>query len=220
MERLHPECSNCDFFIQNSQTDRKCRKHDFVMPKVDWSVLCKDWQHQRKSVDFLKMPDNELYYYTYAQGLQSAFLGKFANLQNMIMSVSIRHDSDLGWVVFPRRYQNYFPPPDDLLTIMLNHRQSRFRVTNTERNLAVEMFPNEAGEWEAHYHTQQVFMMYSLESPNILRDWLEAYIDFDRYLQESAIPSFHAFAEVVEQETEYILHPDLLAYGDYRRKKK
>lgn len=218
MVSQQPECANCDFFLADSTDGRKCSKHKFVMPNVDWHILCKDWQHQGKSVDFMKMRPDELYYYSYATGLRSAFLGKFEQLQRMIVSVSIRYDKEFGWILFPRKYTHFFPAPDTPITLILGNRKSRFQVTNTERNLAVEMFPNEEGNWEAHYHTQQVYMLYSLESTDLLRDWLDGYIEFDRHVKENVIPSFHAFVEVMAREMEYILHPDLLAYHEYLRK--
>jgi hypothetical protein len=139
------------------------------------------------------------------------------DIQSLLISVSVRRDEQHGWIIFPRQYRHYFPEPDTRLIVIVGERKSAFQVINAERRLAAEMIPVGRGNWESHYHTQYVFMLYSLESPDLLYDWLNTIIDVDRMVADSIAPSFFAFMEVRNRNREYVLHADLLAYSDYLR---
>lgn len=215
----HPECQNCDFFRKrdDASDDAVCMKHNFVMPRIDWQTICKDWQTNNETVSFQDMEEEMLYYYSYGSGdILIAPLAHFRQLQFPLISVSVRQDKSLGWVIYPRKQNQFFPAPDSLVTVYVGERKSKFQIVNMERNLAVEMVPRSHG-WEKQVHTQQVFMLGSLESPNLLYDWSQSFMDFDAFIDDSFSPSLFAFLEVLDHTGEYVLHPDLLTYEKYVR---
>jgi hypothetical protein len=211
-----PSCENCDFFRRMSDEERLCNRHDFVMPRVDWQILCQDWQHKGSQVDWTDLKPGTLYYYSSSAGMR-AEIGQFKNLQRIIFSVSIRQDEAMGWVIFPRRYYNYFPAPDRMVTILIGERRCKFQVVNVERNVATEMIPRDEGQWDTQTHTQQVLLLTSLESPDLLRDWLSSIMNVGAYIEDSFAPSLFAFIEVKRPFAEYALHADMLAYQKYSR---
>ena len=213
-----PDCSNCKFYKdEDTYTERRCAKHDFVMPRLDWQIVCKDWERDGERLD-VEMDEGILYYYSGGSGeMVYAPIGPFEDVQSILVSVSVRRDEDHGWIIFPRQYRHYFPEPDTRLVVVVGQRKCAFQVINAERRLAAEMIPSDSGNWETHYHTQHVFMLYSLESPDLLYDWLDSVIDIERMIADSLAPSIFAFVEVRKRNQEYVLHADLLAYGDYLR---
>jgi len=215
----HPECQNCDFYRLRAEGGQHCAKHQFVMPSADWQTICRDWQHDNQPIDFEGMEPGMLYYYSWGSGdILIAPMGHFSQLQHPLISVSIRKDKQLGWVIYPRKQTIFFPEPDEMVTVYVGDRKSKFQVVNTERTLAKEMIPCEDGGWETQYHTQRVFMLHSLESPDLLYNWTQSFMDFDAYITDSFSPSLFAFIEVIHQGREYILHPDLLTYEKYIRR--
>ncbi|QPC84375.1 hypothetical protein G4Y79_08370 [Phototrophicus methaneseepsis] len=218
-ENLRPDCSNCDFFKHGDHfTERRCAKYDFVMPRVDWQILCNDWQHEGQNVNFSFEEDETLYYYSAGSGeIIYAPISPLQELQSLLISVSVRRDEEYGWIIFPRQYRHYFPEPDTRVVVVVGDRKCAFQVTNAERRLAAEMIPSGGGKWETHYHTQSVFMLYSLESPDLLYDWLDSFMNLERMIDASIAPSVFAFMEVRNRNREYILHADLLTYNNYLR---
>lgn len=220
MSELQPSCENCDFFNHGRNNDlRLCRKHDFVMPRVGWQMLCKDWCHNEQSVDFGDMDPETLYYYSLGSGKpRSALLARMEALQRLVLSVNIRQDKEMGWVIVPRTHQELFPPPGSLLTVVISGRRSKFQIANVERNLAVEMIPLQRGRWDKQIHTQQVVMLQSMESPQLLQDWLNSFIDLEALSKHSFTPSLFAFIEMPDEtKGDHYLYPDLLMYEDYLR---
>ena len=218
MSDQHPRCENCDFYRLRAPGRRHCGRFDFTMPIIGWSTLCKSWQHQGEGVDFDRMEDETLYYYSIGTGdLKTAILARMQDLQSMVISVNIRQDRELGWVILPRHNFNYFPTPDTPITIIVGNRRCKFQVINIERNLAIEMVPGENG-WEPQYHTTQVFMLASLESGDLLYEWLDTFLHMGQYLEDSRLnPSIFAFIQVLSAPNTYSLTPDLLAYQAYMR---
>lgn len=214
----HPACENCDHYRKpDGDHEHTCQKHTFVMPYLDWHTLCRDWQHQQQTHESVKLLSRQrLYYYSYDAGLQ-AEVGHFQELTYRRLSVSVRQDRDLGWVIFPRSYQRFFPAPDTFVNVLVGDRLRKFQVVNAERNIAVEMIPRRDGEWDVQYHTQQVFMLYSVESPDLLYDWMQTFMDVDAYIRQSFHPSLFAFVDVMQQTGEYTLRPDMLVYQQYLR---
>lgn len=214
-----PKCENCEFFrrVKNAE-GKRCTRHAFVMPSLGWNVVCKDWQRSGENLNKSRLAPGVLYYYSYASGsIQASELAPFEDLQNPVLSVSIREDQDLGWVVYPRSHQNFFPRPGEEAIIDLTVTKTRLRVAMMERNMAMEMIPAGDGRWEPMYHTQQIMLLYHEQEPELLAEWLDTYIDINTHGQNGLAPSYFAFIEVLRQGYEYRLHPDLLAYPEYRR---
>lgn len=187
------------------------------MPNIDWNMLCKDWQHQGQGIELNQVEPKTLYYYSYGSGdIRIAPIQRFDYLRHMLVSVSIRFDEEYGWIIFPRNYHSYFPAPDTMVTVYIGQRKSKFVTINAERKLAVEMIPMADGEWEKQFHMQQVFMLYSMESPDLLVDWLDQIVDVAGVIRDSLAPSIFAFMEI-RRNGEYILHPDLLSYQKHIR---
>jgi hypothetical protein len=188
------------------------------MPLIDWHILCRDWQHDQRQIDREDMQAGVLYYYSSATGqLRLSEVGPFTQLQRLVISVSVRHDDELGWVIVPRHYHIYFPPPDSLINVRVGERKSKFQVVNSERKIAMEMIPAENGQWEAQSHMQQVYMLTSMESPDLLYDWLNSFMDVEAFLAQSFAPSLVALVEILRQGSEYALHADTLAYQKFLR---
>jgi hypothetical protein len=136
--------------------------------------------------------------------------------------VSIRRDLELGWIIYPRKQYEYFPEPGKWVTIRVGERKSKFEVANEERKLAIELIPNEANEednkWEKQHHMQQVFMLHSVESPDLLYEWYNDLIDIEAFAKSNAVSaSLHAFLQIEEAGSEYRLMADLLNYQNYVR---
>jgi|GEM_PF-1915998 len=215
----YPECQNCRFFDADAvNSERRCKQHDFVMPRIDWQIVCTDWQHDQETLKNSPLEPGTLYYYSYASGnTLYAPIAPMSRLQSLLISVSVRQDNEYGWIIFPRQYQIYFPPPDSRLTLVVDNRRCAFQVATQERRLAAEMVPTGKGKWEAFYHMQQVYMLYSLESPDLLFEWLNSFMDVEAALADSLAPSLPAFIEIRNRNREYVLHADLLNYGKYLR---
>lgn len=215
---LQPECENCDFFKRSASGRRLCSKHAFLMPLVDWHILCKDWLHEGKGLDMRSLKPDTLYYYSSASGKAvRAEIAPFEQLQRLVLSASVRHDDEMGWVIVPRHYHAYFPPPETLITVRVGDRKSKFHAVNSERKIAVEMIPVDEGEWETQHHTGQVYMLASMESPDLLYDWMNSFMDIDACLTESFARSLVTFVEVIREGAEYALHPDVMPYQKYLR---
>jgi hypothetical protein len=215
---LQPECENCDFFKRTASGRRLCAKHTFLMPLVDWQILCKDWRHEGKSIDLRGLKPDTLYYYSSASGKTvRAEIASFEQLQRLVLSASVRHDNDLGWVIVPRHYQAYFPAAETLITVRVGDRKSKFHAVNSERKIAVEMIPVDEGEWETSHHTGQVYMLASMESPDLLYDWMNSFMDLEAFLAQSFAPSLVTFVEVIREGSEYAIHADILPYQQYLR---
>jgi hypothetical protein len=213
-----PQCENCDFYNHNARDNFKCSKHRFVMPLVDWQIVCRDWMYQGEGVDFSGLQKEALHYYSEASGeLIHAPLKDFKSLKRMMLSVRLRRDEEFGWIISVGKQSQFFPAPGNVVTINISRRKCKFQVVNTERNLAVEMIPNEDGTWQTNYHTQRAFMLYSIESPQLLHDWLNAFMDVDELIKNSFVPSVFAFLEVVGNYNDYHLYADSLVYGKYMR---
>ena len=218
---IRPDCSNCHFFMAH-EDERQCRKHDFIMPQVGWQVICQDWQHEDcDTLPNFPMQSDILYYYSESKDeLRHSELGAFWELQTPLLSVSIREDDQYGWIIFPRNNKHYFPRPDSLVTVMIDGRPCKFQTLLGERGFVKEhhLVKDSNGAMIQSLHTRPVFMLASLESPDLLRDWLDQVMDFKAYEEESFIPNIHALVEVVETDESYIMHADLLAYRQYERR--
>lgn len=213
----HPDCRNCEFFRQQADNGRQCSKHDFIMPTIDWHMACSDWQRQGKKIKDGKIDKDVLYYYSYSTGeVLTAEFASFKDLQNPILSVSIRLDHELGWVIYPRRQFQFFPEPERTVSIQIQNQEIFFQTVNVERKVAAEMIPVADGEWDTQYHTEYVFMLCSQEAPDLLYEWLGKHIDIERYKIQRNAPSLFAFIEVIEDQRHYALHFDDLAYQKYQ----
>lgn len=212
----HPDCLNCVFYKKQAKNHHHCSKHDFVMPSIDWQVVCADWQGQPDNPNRLpfKPEAGGLYYYSWTRGLMVQPLVAFHELNDVLISVSLRQDEKYGWVIFPRKQTHYFPPPQELVNVVIDGRVCKFQVVNEERNLAAEIIPTEDG-WDEQYHSRQIFMLYSVESPTLIYDWLKTVMNIDAYIADTIAPSVFAFLEVAGNDVDYALFPDLLVYQQY-----
>ncbi len=83
---------NCDFCKSyvSSDSRRNCLKYDFVLPKIGFNYLCKEYQNAVKNSE-LDMPEkldvNTLYYY---YDNQYEILDTFDNLQQLVLDVWIK----------------------------------------------------------------------------------------------------------------------------------
>lgn len=213
----YPDCTNCAFYNKQAKHHRHCGKHSFVMPLIDWQMICADWQtklpHLQVQLPFT--PERQmLYYYSMARGFIVQPLVAFTQLNNVVISVSLRRDEAYGWVIYPRRQTHFFPPPQELVNVVIDGRTCKFQVVNEERNLATEIIPTEDG-WDEQFHSRQIFMLYSVESPTLLYDWLKTIMDIDAYIANTLSPSVFAFLEIAGNDVDYALFPDLLFYEQY-----
>lgn len=217
MPSHYPDCSHCVFYNKTAKQHRHCQKHAFVMPTVDWHTICADWSGIAEDVQELPFEpeSNHLYYYSLGQGqLFYESLGHFNILNNMLISVSLRYDEQYGWVIFPRRQTQFFPAPQALVNVTIGGRRCKFQVVNDERNLATEIIPTEEG-WSEQHHSRQIFMLYSVESPTLIYDWLRTIINVDKYIEDTIAPSVFAFLEIAGNDLDYALYADLLVYHKY-----
>jgi len=214
----HPECETCQFFRRRRETESICTRHRFVIPRVDWPTLCRDWQQDEQRLTNPAMKAKTLYYYTLSAARQSQLvLAPFSRLKNSLFSVMLRFDEELGWVIVPRQNQIFFPDADNKVTVIASQRPCVFEIMHAERRIAAEMIPLKSGQWQRQYHMQQVFMLASLDSPHLLYEWMNSYMDVEACLQNRFAPSMFAFMEVQTPNQTYTLYPDVLAYQDFLR---
>lgn len=213
-DQLQPDCENCDFFKRNARdAARPCQKHAFVMPRIGWPTLCRDWRHRGQALD-LDLEPERLYYYSH-DGDRLAELAPFEALQRLLLSVRVRHDEGLGWVIVPRQGETALPAPESAFKLVLEGQSYPFRVTYAARQVALGA-RNMNGRGTRH-HMEHILMLYSADAPDLLRHWLSAFVDFDAFSRERLAPSFFAFLEIDPKGGRFALHPDLLTYGPYQR---
>jgi hypothetical protein len=214
----HPECETCQFFRRRSEVEAACNRHHFVIPRVEWPTLCRDWQQGTQRLTHPEMRAKALYYYTVSSGQWTQLeLAPFSRLRNALFSVLLRFDEEMGWVIVPRQNQMFFPAANSEVTVMASQRPCKFQILHAERRIAAEMIPLKGGQWQRQYHMQQVFMLASLESSNLLYDWMNTYMDVEACLRNRFAPSLFAFMEVQTPNQTYTLYPDVLAYQDFLR---
>lgn len=216
----HPECETCQFFRRRHETESVCTRHRFIIPRVEWPTLCKDWQQGEQTLPAATpaMRAKALYYYTVSSGHWTQLeLAPFGRLRNPLFSVMLRFDEELGWVIVPRQNQIFFPAADSQVTVIASQRPCTFQILHAERRIAAEMIPIKGGTWQRQYHMQQVFMLASQESPHLLYDWMNSYMDVEACLEKRFAPSLFAFMEVQTPRQTYALYPDVLAYQDFLR---
>lgn len=213
----YPQCENCQFFTGPRADGRQCQKHQFVMPSIDWQMVCKDWRNDRKRLR-LSLSEQTLYYYSYGSGqIRKAPIAHFDQLQNPLVSVTLRRDEELGWVIYPRQYIHYFPRAGESFSVFIGEQAYRFHSVHEARNVAAAMTAMGDNVWEMNYHEQYIYMLYHDADPNLLYRWANQMLDFDAYMRDCFVPNLFAFVEVIRQGAQYALHPDLLAYQAYIR---
>lgn len=206
-----PECPTCDFFHQ--QTHR-CTKHSFTMPSVEWYTLCSDWQRDGQQLGDDRLHNDHLYYYSAASSeFRITPLAPFTSLQNLIVSVAIREDAELGWVILPRTNEKHFPSPGLPAIVHIEGESLRFEITNAERKLAIEP---RVGSSKPQAHTQAVTMLHYPQQPDLLYQWLNSFVDMASYHQQKLKPGLFAFVEVLGGG-EYAIYPDMLVYDAIKR---
>jgi len=214
--RDYAECDNCIFYQKMTERDGRCTKYPFVMPRLDWSTICPSYRG-----DGLAHPQtmdaNTLYYF----GLQDDFyhfapLAPFPQLRAPLLSVSVRQDHDLGWIIYPRKHLRYFPSPNTDVSIRLNEQEFSFVTYNVQRIVASEILANEDGTPETMQHVQTLFMLACPKQPDLLHEWMSLYYDTERLFAHALAPSLLAFLEVIGMG-QYALYPDSLLYGNYLR---
>lgn len=214
----HPECETCQFFRRRNETEAVCNRHRVILPRVEWPTLCRDWQQGEQKLTHPTMRAKALYYYTLTADTRTQLeLAPFSRLKNPLFSVLLRFDEELGWVIVPRQNQVFFPAADSQVTVMASQKPSTFQILHAERRIAAEMIPLKSGSWQRQYHIQQVFMLASLESPHMLYDWMNSYMDVEACLRNRFAPSLFAFMEIQTPNQMYALYPDVLAYQDFLR---
>ena len=224
-------CRNCYFYSDVTDQEQKCRRHDFVMPQIGWSTFCRDWSaHEEGDTPFFTSiyQEDMLYYYTYNERSDVLLQAEFAPLsflQTMVLSVSIREDFELRtagginheWVIDTRRNYTYFPGPQYPFNIMLGDHYYKFEIVSIDRNMTLEM-TSQPGGWEQLRHVQPVFVLRSLESPSLLRDWLHSQLDVPRFREQVSRNqplSVLCFLQILHYQTNYRLALDELTYGPY-----
>ncbi len=212
----HPECETCQFFRRSSETESVCARHRFIIPRVEWPTFCRDWQQGEQRLPKSKMRATALYYYTLSSNTQLE-LAPFSRLHSPLFSVILRFDEEMGWVIVPRQNQVFFPDADSQVTVIASQRSCPFQILHAERRIAAEMIPLTGGRWQRQYHLQQVFMLASMESPHLLYDWMNSYMDVAACLEKRFAPSLFAFMQVDTPKQTYTLYPDVLAYQDFVR---
>lgn len=217
---LYPQCENCDFYDQVAAHHQRCRKHGFVMPEVNWQIVCRDWAAGGESVDFSALEAGTLHYYAAgSDDITHAPLRKFVDLKRMILSVRLRHDNEYGWVIYVgSSLSQFFPTPGTHVNVVISRRNCKFQITNPQRTMATEMIA-QRGMWQEVQHTQQSFMLYSTEHHELIYSWLNSFMRVDEYIENSFVPSLFAFIEVIGNDTDYVLYADTLAYRQFLRRK-
>ena len=214
--KFFPQCENCDFFNAQGAPHERCRRHQFVMPNVDWQIICRDWATEGETVDFSALQPGTLYYYAAgSDAVKHAPLRPFADLKRMLISVRVRQDEQYGWVIYVGdRSSHHFPSPGADVNVRISRRNCKFRIANPSRDLAAEMILQQ-GEWRAMIHQKPAFMLYSCEHRELLYSWLCSFMDMEAYSKNSFVPNIFAFLEVVGNNTDYLLYADALIYQQY-----
>lgn len=213
----YPQCENCQFFTNRHDDNRQCQKYDFVMPEIDWQMVCKDWRNGNKRLR-LNLTEQMLYYYSYGSGqIRKSPIAPFRQLQNLIVSVTLRRDEEFGWVIYPRQRLHHFPQVGASFSLFIGEQSYRFCSVYEARNVATAMTTMGDNVWEMNYHEQYIYMLYHEDDPNLLYYWANQLLDFDAYMRDCFVPSLFAFVEIIQYGHSYALHPDLLAYEAYRR---
>ncbi len=220
-ESLYPQCENCDFYDRVTESAQRCRKHKFTMPEVEWQIVCRDWIHGGEQADFGSLEANTLHYYAAgSEDITHAPLRRFSDLKNTMVSVRLRRDKEYGWVIYLGAHSSrHFPSPGTHVNVMISRRSCKFQIANPLREMAKEMIPQH-GSWQEVRHTQQSFMLFSMEHHQLVYSWLNSFMDIDRYIEESFVPSVFAFMEVGGKNSEYTLYADTLAYRQYLLRSK
>ncbi|MCS6837160.1 MAG: hypothetical protein NZ750_14220 [Anaerolineae bacterium] len=212
----YSECETCIFYQRMNERDGRCAKHSFVMPHLDWQTVCSSYMGEGMSHPE-PMDSRTLYYF----GLNADFyhfapLAPFAHLRAPLLSVNVRRDHELGWIIYPRKHLRYFPSPDSEISVVLNDQAFCFYTYSLQRTVAYEILGSEDGTPETLQHVQTLFMLGCPQRPDLLYEWTSLYYDTERLFARTLAPSLMAFLEVVSIG-QYILHPDSLLYGDYLR---
>ncbi len=211
-----PQCENCDFFNAAGTLHERCRRHRFIMPEVNWQIVCRDWMTGGETVDFSALQPETLHYYAAgSDAIKHAPLRRFADLNRMLISVRLRQDSQYGWVIYVgSNRSHYFPAPSEDVNVLISRRNCKFQIANPPREMAREMI-FQRGEWREVQHKQTSFMLYSREHPQLIYSWLCSFMDIEAYIAKSFAPNIFAFLEVVGNNTDYVLYADTLVYHPY-----
>lgn len=210
------ECVNCAFY-QDISYDGRCAKHDFVMPRLDWRTLCNEYLGDHEMpVPQDALEKRTLYYYAqHNNQWRYTALKTFERLKRLIISVSVRYDEELGWIIYPRKHHQYFPAPLVDVQVTWDKTDHTFQTINVERSLAREISIRNGESYSEFKHVQQLFMLFSPQEPEILRAWIEQHFEVNSLIKKMlALPrqiNVVAFLEVVD-EGRYNLIPDYLLY--------
>lgn len=196
------------------------------MPYGCGELICADWQHNNwKSTEFASLKPGQLYYYSYAYFSPPEKLRDFQSLQNFIFSVSIHQDDELGWAFYINEDRHpWFPEPQEHLRVHLKNAPHLFKVVDVQRKLWIGSRRTPSGDSYQNYSTRIQRVIYCPESPEMLYEWLNVYLDMrnliadaEKHRQtEMLLPlGILALMESVEQHSLYTLHPDLFWYKDY-----
>ncbi|XWX04189.1 hypothetical protein VZO05_01280 [Aggregatilineales bacterium SYSU G02658] len=211
-----PQCENCDFFNAAGTLYERCRRHRFIMPEVNWQIVCRDWMTGGETVDFSALQPETLHYYAAgSDAVKHAPLRRFADLNRMLISVRLRQDEQYGWVIYVGgERSHYFPAPGEDVNVLISRRNCKFQIANPPRHLATEMIAQK-GAWREVTHKKQAFMLYSREHHQLIYSWLRSFMDIEAYVAKSFAPNIFAFLEVVGNNTDYVLYADTLVYHPY-----
>jgi hypothetical protein len=143
-------------------------------------------------------------------------LAPFKQLRAPLLSVNVRRDHELGWIIYPRKHLRYFPAPDSEISVILNDQTFSFKTCSLPRTVAHEILGSEDGTPETMQHVQTLFMLASPQQPNLLYEWMSLYYDAERMFVHSIAPSLMAILEVISMG-QYALYPDSLLYSEYLR---
>jgi len=212
----YAECETCIFYQKMGERDGRCTKHAFVMPRLDWPTVCLSYRGEGQAHP-QSMDAETLYYFGLASdAYYFAPLAPFKQLRAPLLSVNVRRDHELGWIIYPRKHLRYFPTPDTDIIVALNGQEFAFRTYSLPRTVAHEILGSEDGTPETMQHVQTLFMLACPQQPNLLYEWMNLYYDAERMFAYSIAPSLMAVLEVIGMG-QYALYPDSLLYGEYVR---
>lgn len=220
--RNSPHCIICKNYIDN-ENRRCCLKHNFVLPKVGYHVLCKDFRHKMtdEGLDIADELDSDvLYYYIYDNPLYEK-LDTFDNLQQLVLSIWIKKIDEHYEIVGNNNLLD--TSNGDFFIEIHDYDSCYFPSTGSEVILKADELNLSAVIYEIFYRpnnskSRRNPMLVSNPSGSI-HDWLLSHFDMpyvfrkindDEFL--SLETGFPAFLKIDKSQCCFILMPDYLYF--------
>lgn len=219
--RNSPHCIICKNYI-DSKNRRSCLKHRFVLPKVGYHILCKDFcdKINESGLDVAEELDiNTLYYYIYDNQSYDK-LDTFDNLQQLVLGIWIKKIDKYYEII---KNNNEFNMDSGDFFIEIHENDSRyFSNTGSKVILIAEKLNLSSIIYEIFYRQNNNKSRKNLiivGPGNSIYEWLACHFDMayiirkingDKFLNLDT--GFPAFLKINKLQSRFTLMPDYLYF--------